>query len=187
MQGIKGRTSFASFVADALHLEPFTLVDIGCALGIDDAWRVFGDKLKAFGFDPNIEEIEKLSKMETNAGVFYTAAFVGVPRDAQGAWRIGSHQFLDRTPWARLSVNRTLEIERNRLSKLDNAEKTKLNLWGQVPLADPSEAIILPTFLSERGVDNVDFIKIDVDGPDFLILRSLESLLRDANVLGVEI
>lgn len=183
MEGLKGRTPFASFVADALHLESFTLIDVGCGLGIDDAWRVFGSKLKAYGFDPNIEEIRRLSKMETNAGVLYTPAFVGVPPDVQGAWRVASRQFWDRWPWSRLSANRTLEIEKGRLSNLGDAEKAKHNLWGEVPLA--SEVVVLPTFLKDHGVDNVDFIKIDADGPDFLILQSLESILRNAKVLGV--
>ena len=43
----------------------------------------------------------------------------------------------------------------------------------------------MPEFLTEREANDVDFIKIDVDGPDLLILRSLRSFLADANVIGV--
>jgi hypothetical protein len=47
--------------------------------------------------------------------------------------------------------------------------------------------VIIPLFLREHGIDDVDFIKIDVDGADFLILRSLAQTLEDAKVLGVGI
>jgi hypothetical protein len=70
---------------------------------------------------------------------------------------------------------------------MDLEEKTEMNLWNQVPLADPANPVIIPSFLRERGIDDVDFIKIDVDGADFLILRSLAPMLDDAKVLGVGI
>jgi hypothetical protein len=47
--------------------------------------------------------------------------------------------------------------------------------------------VILPRFLSDHGVTDIDFIKIDIDGADFLILRSLKSVLDDANVVGIGI
>ena len=49
----------------------------------------------------------------------------------------------------------------------------------------PGSARLLQDFLLGRGVNDVDFIKIDVDGPDFLILRSLKSVLAETRVLGI--
>ncbi|MET0532428.1 MAG: hypothetical protein ABW003_29610, partial [Microvirga sp.] len=80
----------ARHVAGLLRRETFTLLDIGCSGGIQPAWRVFGERLKAIGFDPNIEEVERLRAKETLPGVSYEAAFVGVPaqhplmRDLEG-------------------------------------------------------------------------------------------------------
>src|SRR5689334_14682337 len=43
---------------------PFCLVDVGASGGIDGYWEVFGDNLRAFGFDGLVNEIKRL-----NAGV----------------------------------------------------------------------------------------------------------------------
>ena len=70
---------------------------------------------------------------------------------------------------------------------LSNAEATALNLWPLVRLANSEEPVILQSFCVDRGIRDLDFIKIDVDGPDFLILRSLERAFQELRVLGVGI
>jgi hypothetical protein len=107
--------------------------------------------------------------------VAYTPQSVGLPAADSGAERFRSRDFWARNPWPRLSVTRTQEI---RSSKATTRAE---------PFADSREPVIIPVFLRERGIDDVDFIKIDVDGPDFLILRSLVQTLEDAKVLGVGI
>jgi hypothetical protein len=54
-------------------------------------------------------------------------------------------------------------------------------------LASPGEAeeIYLPAYLEAAGFAGPDFVKIDVDGPDFDVLRSLGPIVRDPSVLGV--
>ena len=185
MEGFGPATPFARLVADRLSGDPFTLLDIGCSSGIDAMWRVFGEHLLAFGFDPNIDEIARLTADEALPGVSYVAAFVGVPACDRGAKRLRAQNYWSRNPWSRLSVARTMTRNADRFSAADNESKTKLNLWPEVRLANPDQPLILPAFLSDRGVTNVDFIKLDVDGPDFLILRSLVPLMNDMRVLGV--
>jgi hypothetical protein len=70
---------------------------------------------------------------------------------------------------------------------LSNAEATALNLWPLVRLAKSEEPVILPSFCADRGIRDLDFVKIDVDGADFLILRSLERTFQELRVLGVGI
>jgi FkbM family methyltransferase len=187
MEGFQSATPFARLVAQTLKTEHFTLLDIGCSSGIDAVWRAFGERLRALAFDPNINEIARLAESETLPGVEYVAAFIGVPSDDPGAGRMRTGDFWGRMPWSRLSVARTMQIQAAANERLSSEEKTKLNMWDHVALANPEAPIILPTFLRERGVNDVDFVKIDVDGADFLILRSLVPLLADANVLGVGI
>jgi FkbM family methyltransferase len=187
MEGFQTTTPFSRFVVNALNNEKFTLIDIGCSSGIDAVWRVFGHALRAFAFDPNVDEVARLSERESLAGVSYIAAFVGVPADDSGAVHMRSGNFWARMPWDRLSVSRTLQIQAAATATMDTEEKTKLNLWNQVPLADPHKPIVIPSFVCERGIDDVDFVKIDVDGADFLILRSLVPMFEDTKVLGVGI
>src|SRR5215211_5759739 len=61
--------------------DPFVLVDVGCALGLDPAWRLFGEQLHAYAFDPQVEECARLSAVETNPNVRYFANFIGLPDD----------------------------------------------------------------------------------------------------------
>ena len=175
MEGLKSQTSFARLVASALGDNYFTLLDIGCRGGIDGAWRVFGERLRSFGFDPNVSEVNRLTEHETNPGVVYIPQFVGVPAEDSGVERMRSGDFWARNPWQRLSAAHTMEI---RASKTPQVSE---------PLADPNDPVIIPLFLREHRISDVDFIKIDVDGPDFLILRSLVQTLEDAKVLGVGI
>lgn len=71
MEGLGGHTRFASSIAGALASEPFMLVDVGCSGGIDMAFRAFGEHLVVVGFDPNIEEIERLRQSETSDRVTF--------------------------------------------------------------------------------------------------------------------
>jgi hypothetical protein len=82
MEGIRPANSFLRLLSDRLSGDRFTLIDIGCSGGIDEIWRTFGSRLRAFGFDPNLGEIARLNAGETpQTGVEYVAAFVGPPRD----------------------------------------------------------------------------------------------------------
>lgn len=47
--------------------------------------------------------------------------------------------------------------------------------------------ILLPAYLQAVGFDDVDFLKIDVDGPDYDILRSAGPLLERTSLLGAAI
>ena len=45
----------------------------------------------------------------------------------------------------------------------------------------------MPAYLQDSEIHSVDFLKIDVDGPDFEILNSFDSALETLGVLGVGI
>ena len=61
------------------------------------------------------------------------------------------------------------------------------NLWLSADLASEDRQIVLPEFLADRGVTDIDFLKIDVDGPDYEILYTMSEALTDAQVLGVSL
>ena len=58
------------------------------------------------------------------------------------------------------------------------------NRWHEMELADPAKTILLPTLLEDLGLDNIDFIKIDVDGLDYEVLWSTAELLGSSGVMG---
>jgi hypothetical protein len=51
----------------------------------------------------------------------------------------------------------------------------------------PDREIYLPAYLKGAGFEDADFLKIDVDGPDFDVLRSANSLLERPGLLGVAV
>jgi hypothetical protein len=179
--------NFVSSLSAGLQDERFTLMDIGCSGGIDPFWRHLGDRLQAFGFDPNIEEINRLNSSADAAGIEYIAAFVGVPPDHPIALRRLQEGLHAGNPWARLSVARTLQLRDERSDTLTHEQMTRINLWHRTRLADPEQPIFLSAFAQERHLTDIDFIKIDADGPDFDILCSVEDLLGGARVLGLRL
>jgi hypothetical protein len=54
------------------------LIDVGVSGGLDAQWRTFADRLRAFGFDPWIDECKRLAHEETSDKVEYIAALVGI-------------------------------------------------------------------------------------------------------------
>lgn len=182
METLLPDSPFARYVADALNDTPFTLLDVGCSGGIDGAWRLFGQNLRAFAFDPNLEECKRLAKAETLKNVTYVPAFVSGAKDPS---KNPSHSFWTYNPWDRLSVAATLRFKAAVTNHMTTAEKTTLNLWQKTELADPRNQVYLPDFLQQHDTDDVDFVKIDVDGPDFEILKSLDKIYVNASVLGV--
>ena len=177
MEGLGSDTRFASSIAGALASEPFTLVDVGCSGGIDAAFRAFGEHLVAVGFDPNIEEIERLRQSETSDRITFVDAFVDGGSDYE--------LIIEGNPWQRLSVARTLEIRQPSLAEYSSSQRTTNNLWTETRLAERS--VQLPDFLKSLLVTDIDFIKIDVDGADFAILQSCADMLHESGVLGLGI
>lgn len=229
MDGIRPDSATARILADALGSAHFTLIDVGCSGGLDPGWVVFGNRLRAYGFDPSVHEIERLARAETRPQVRYVNTFVTLPEGHphKGA---GGDEWVT-NPWRRVSAYQTQQLQQLRAAAatqpptaLETApapargsspppetptpassrsepevmeeapppepaspdeDLLKRNLWHKARLADGS--VNLPEFLDAVGVDELDFVKIDVDGADFEVLQSLDALLGPRQVLGVSI
>lgn len=173
---------FARFVASNLKRECFTLVDVGCSGGIDPAWRVFGDRLRAMGFDASAQECQRLTEAETSPGLEYVAGFVGLPPDHPFAKRIDGTPDFNRDPFTRLSVAWALELRNEKLKVASLEEKLEHNAWKFTELADPAAHVVVPESLKRHGYSDVDLLKIDVDGADFRVLNSFDGLFDELRI-----
>ena len=152
---------------------PFTLIDAGCRGGIASAWRRFAPDLVAHGFDPLVDECERLSRIERLPTVHYHPQYLGLADDDPfAASRRGSPP-PNRNPWSRLSASRAMEI----LSAQQPA--------AAPAMADPASRTGITDFAAAHSLHEIDFLKIDVDGDDYGVLRSAEGALR--RVLGISI
>jgi hypothetical protein len=183
MEGTTDQTRTLPLVRDAglLAQAPFVLLDAGCSGGIDGVWRIFGEDLVAFGFDPQRSECRRLQQAETRPGVEYVPAFVGLARDhpflarrAQEDRKIKDHF----EPWSRLSTAEAVKLG----AKASQQSQPIFEDWVSL-----DDIVPLDAFVRDRKLATVDFIKIDVDGTDLDVALSAESITRSHQVLGFAI
>lgn len=188
MEGINPRAGkFLAQVSELLE-EDFVLTDVGCGLGFPELWRNFGDRFVYHGIDPNLREIERLQAMERNPRVRYAPGFVGIPSDhAFARLKTPGPPYQTRNPWNRFAVARTVELRSEIYERASNLEKTQENQWSKTELADPAQPIFLRNYWNDFGLNFVDLVKIDVDGPDFEILNSIDQDLQQRTILGLSI
>ena len=161
--------------SSALADEPFVLVDVGCGMGLDEAWRLFEPHLVAHGFDPQVDECARLQHAEHNPNVHYHAAYVGeriTPSEEDAVERYFN-------PFGRTSAMQALATTQ----VVDGHDQLREhNAWDQQKLT-PTH-VSLDDFVRENDIRSIDFVKIDTDGGDLGVLRSVESVIEDVDILG---
>ena len=180
-------TAFAAFVAGSLKSEKFTFIDVGCSGGIDPAWRVFGDRLRALAFDASVDECERLTAAEEHPDIKYIAGFVGLQPDHPFAAQVAGKPRYVRNVFPRTGAGRVAELQQERLKSASLEEKLLHNAWGMTKLADPSKVVVVPAVLKELGWSDVDLMKIDIDGPDFEVLHSFDGQFDDLGLLSARL
>jgi FkbM family methyltransferase len=160
--------------------DPFVLVDVGCGLGIDPAWRLFEPHLRVEALDPQLDEIERLRSEETNRHVRYHAALVGLPDDDPFLIKRREDESSEQAynPWSRLST----AAATNAATRAGDTDLEETNDWQLRDLA--TRKVGLAEFLRGQGLSSVDFVKTDTDGSDFEVLRSFEEAIEPLQVLG---
>ncbi len=175
---------FARLVASKLKDEYFTLVDLGCAGGIDPVWRVFGSRLRALAIDASVAECRRLAEIEQLPGIEYVSGFAGISPQHPFSLRRAGRPEAGRSPWSRLSAAHTAKRREALLRGATDQEKLGHSLWWLTETADSTRPIIVPEMLDERGLRSVDFLKIDTDGNDFGILNSFDGYFDEFGILG---
>jgi hypothetical protein len=153
---------------------PFVLLDIGCAGGIDEAWRAFGPSLVARGYDPDVVACEEAKASEPFDDVRYYARFVGLPQTHPFVKRrvAEAARWPDTNIWGRVTAGYLAGEEQDAVA-------------GRARWADPSTLLGVDEIVRSEQLPTVDFIKVDVDGPDLDVLESARDVLGHKRVLGV--
>jgi Methyltransferase FkbM domain len=159
---------------------PFVLIDVGCAGGIAEPWRAFGPSLVARGYDPDIDACEEAQARERFPGVRYHAQFVGLPESHSIVQRrrADAARWPDTNIWGRVTAG---DLARKRQEADAGRSATAARL------ADPSTIIGVEEIVKGEQLPTVDFLKVDVDGPDLDVLESAQEVLTDEQVLGVAV
>jgi hypothetical protein len=177
MEGLVSHTPMTDAVRErgVFDRHPFVLIDVGCAGGIDDPWRAFGSSLIARGYDPDIAACEDAQKREPFPNVRYHARFVGLPE---------SHPFVQRRRADAARWPNTNIWDRVTAGELSGRTR-ELAATAPPRLADPASLLGVDEIVRDERLPTVDFLKVDVDGPDFEVLESAREVLGERQVLGV--
>ena len=173
MELISRNTTSVNLIKDHIT-HPITFFDVGCSGGIDEAWHIFEDKLIAYGFDPVVDEIKRLNREKKSEQYHYIDAFVV----GDSIKTMAAVDF-----WPRLAMVISNEIAEKKKNLHSSFKKAlEYNIWQKLETTE--NKIYLPDFIKQNQL-TPNFIKIDVDGPDFDILASIEETLQKPEVLGV--
>jgi len=158
------------------------LVDVGASGGIDHAWQVLGPHLRAVGFDPLVNEVQRLNRENTAANVCYVDGFVGAQDyDALFPPELASDLVRGRSNH---SHQRSSSLRAANLGEM-NYEKEVFNRGQEMILS--SRHLALDDYFPPEQRGAIDFIKIDTDGSDYQVLVGAKGLLESGGVLGVTI
>jgi hypothetical protein len=181
MEGLVSHTPMTDLLRErgVFDRHPFVLIDVGCAGGIAEPWRAFGPSLIAHGYDPDVTACEEAQAREPFSHVRYHARFVGLPESHPSVQRRRAHagQWPNTNIWDRVTAG-YLAAKRQE-PKADEAAAARL--------ADPSTIISVEEIVPSERLPTVDFLKVDVDGPDLEVLESAGEVLARNQVLGVAV
>ncbi len=159
--------------AGAFVDEPFTLIDVGCSGGIFNPALEFTPSLKAVGFDPITDEVDRLQATTPDEGVRFECALVGEP-----GWEL---PILRNSPgvFARSSAAAYGEMH-----VFDYAQEV-FNTGRAITLTD--HRIALRDWLSAHPDWTVDLLKVDTDGSDISVLRSMGDRIGEPLAVHAEV
>jgi len=157
--------------------DPMYILDVGASGGIEDHWSVFGTKLMADGFDPLINEIVRLNK-EAPDNVKYWDAFI----DGGSSLRTVVSPHPDDVYLT--AFNRTTASEYGRIKNQDY-RKEVFNRGEELRYS--GNRYSLDEFIEDHARPTPNFLKIDTDGSDFLVLQGAKRTLSDLKCLGVQV
>jgi Methyltransferase FkbM domain len=177
MEGLVSDTPMTDLLRErgVFDRDPFVLIDVGCAGGIAATWRAFGPSLIAHGYDPDVIACEEALAREPFPYVRYHARFVGLPESHPSVQR----RRADAENWPNTNIW-------NRVTAGYLAAKRQ-DAQSAGRLADPSTIIGVEEIVRSEQLPTVDFLKVDVDGPDIEVLESAGEGLADWQVLGVAV
>ena len=158
--------------ARAFSTKPFTVIDVGCTGGILAAAQEFVPALRAVGFDPIVEEVDRLRAAAEPPGAIFECALVAEP-----GWRTPD---LRKSPAAFARSSAAAYEARHNF----DYHSEMFNSGREITLT--SRTVGLKEWLRANSEWAVDLLKVDTDGNDISVLRSLGVRLTDPLAVHVE-
>lgn len=153
----------------AFDSKRLSVVDVGARGGVESHWSFYGDQVRLIGFEPDLVECDRLNQQASNTENRYfpfalaqsssKRTFYVTANPGSSGFYKPDMRFLHRFP-----------------------DEVNLTLVKEIEV----DTIDLDSFSRENGLEVIDFIKLDVEGAELLILEGAERLLKKS-VLGLSV
>jgi FkbM family methyltransferase len=161
---------FIAYLLKSVYLEDeIRLIDVGASGGLHNRWHLLGDRIRGIGFDPLVNEVDRLNRENTLSKFVYQDAFV--IGDQQAPANIPDSMEYSSAQWA------------VQLMGVDY-EKENFNQGAEWVLTE--NTFTLDDYLSSESL-SPNFLKSDTDGSDYFVLQGARRLLASKELLGVEV
>lgn len=147
---------------------PLVVLDAGARGGFEDHWKWFGNQVRLIGFEPNEKECEKLNDDHKKNNKEYHPIALGAEKGKRILY-LYSHR--PSSSFYKPNVKLLQRFPDYRNAKIE----------GKCLVA----ATDLDSFISERGIGAIDFMKIDTEGAEYDILHGGKKTL--SRVLGISL
>jgi FkbM family methyltransferase len=155
----------------AFSEEPLFVMDVGARGGFEEHWKHYGEQVFQIGFEPDVEECEKLNQQSLNRNQKFYPVALGEKKEnrtfAVCQWQGSSSFYPANTQFVRRFTDENLE---------------EMKVVKTIEL----ETVPLDSFAEENGLDYIDFIKLDVEGSELDVLQGAINFLK-SSVLGLSI
>ena len=161
----------------------FTYVDIGCSGGILQIFHTLKHKLRCLAVDASVGEVKRLQAANTNPNIQYIDAFVDLPqshpayamfKDAPANWVHYDYN--------RISFLKTIAKRKENRPPDYYKDKIVDNQWRDTALSE--KKLSLAEIFAMQNVSDVDMLKVDIDGPDFMVMQALDGKFGDYGLLA---
>jgi FkbM family methyltransferase len=152
---------------------PMRIIDGGARWGAETHWDVYGDQLELFAFEPDEEECRRMmAAVERGPDkICFTCEPLALAR-ARGRATINVARFADASS---LLPNNEPFVRRFAIAPyFEQVSSTEVDTTS------------VDSFLERRGLEYIDFMKLDVEGAELDVLRGAENALNNS-LLGLSV
>jgi FkbM family methyltransferase len=153
----------------AFEKDRLCVVDVGARLGYEPHWEVFRDQIRLLGFEPDPVECEVINRQVKPKGheCFPVALHQGRGR---------RDFYITQSP----ACCGFYKADQSFVSRFPDQKNVSVIRVSQMETCD------LDSFAREKGIESVDFMKLDVEGAELDVLKGAASFLKSC-VFGLSV